>query len=164
MRRLLPLFGLVLLVLPATAEAALPAAKTPPRSVAGVKITWPLTAAETSLAPGSSLAVAVRSSHRRAQLALLRVDGRGRAIRAVARKTLRSGTFSIALPATAGARYRLALEVAGKRYWSWITTPVPLPAAPAPVVVPAPPADCGGYWACDPSACASAVRRRPWSR
>ena len=67
-----------------------------------MKITWPLTAAETSLAPGSSLAVKVRSSHRRAQLALLRVDARGRAIRAVARKTLRSGTFSVALPATAG--------------------------------------------------------------
>ncbi len=140
-----------MLALPASVQAALPAAHPPPRSVAGVKIAWPLTAAETSAAPRSSLAVKVRSSHRRAQVALIRVDARGRAIRAVARKTLRSGTFTVALPGAAGARYRLALEVAGRRYWSWVTTPAPLhAAAPVPVPVPAPAPDCAGYGACDP--------------
>jgi hypothetical protein len=133
-----------LLLLPASAHAALPAAHPPGKSVAGVKIAWPLTAAETTQAPGASLSVRVRSSHRRAQLTLARVDGRGRALHAVARRTLRSGTFTVRLPALAGARYALRLTVAGKHYWSWILTPAP---KLAPVTTPS--IDCGQEYACE---------------
>jgi hypothetical protein len=114
-----------LLALPAAAHAALPAAHPPARSVAGVKVTWPLQAAETSLAPGSKLAVKVRSSHRRAVVSLLRADARGIPTRLLARRTLRSGAFRVGLPADQGAVYQLRVVVAGKRYWSWITTPAP---------------------------------------
>jgi hypothetical protein len=137
----------LLLLLPASAHAALPAAHLPGTSVAGVKIAWPLSAAETTLAAGASLTVRVSSSHRRARLALLRVDGRGRAMRAVARRTLRSGTFKVVLTAQPGVRYALRLTIAGRRFWSWIVTPVPQAAAKlAPVADP--PIDCGGEFAC----------------
>jgi hypothetical protein len=112
----------VILLAPAAANAALPEAHPPGKSVAGVKLTWPLKAAETPLAPGSKLTVKVRSSHRHAKLSLIRVDARGVPLRALARRTVRSGTFSVTLPAEIGASYQLRVVVAGKRYWSWVTT------------------------------------------
>ena len=64
----------------------------------------------------------------------------GRVLRAVARRTLRSGRFRATIPAGApGALYKLSLTVGRQRYWSWIATPKPLP-APAPAPTPTPPA------------------------
>jgi hypothetical protein len=128
---------------------ALPPAEPPSRSVAGVHVTWPLTAPETTLAPGTKLVVRVSSPRRRAQLSLVRVDARGRALRSIARRTLRKGTFTAQVPAAvAGARYALRLNVAGHRPWSWIMTPVPV--APTPVAAPTPEPKalsyCGEVW------------------
>jgi hypothetical protein len=134
--------GMLGLLLGAVAAiAALPPSEPPSRSVAGVHVNWPLTAPETTVAPGAKLVVRVSSPRRRAQLSLVRVDGRGRALRTVARRTLRKGTFTVQVPvAVAGARYALRLNVAGHKRWSWITTPsAPAPAAtPAPVATPIP--------------------------
>ena len=131
------MLGLLLGAVAAT--AALPPAEPPSRSVAGVHATWPLTAPETTLAPGAKLVVRVSSPRRRSQLSLVRVDARGRALRTIARKTLRSGTFTAQIPAAMpGARYALRLNVAGHKRWSWITTPVPAAPAPAPTSVPMP--------------------------
>jgi hypothetical protein len=46
-------------------------------------------------------------------VALVRVDGRGRPMRIVTRGALTSGRFTARLPARAGARYALRLEVGG---------------------------------------------------
>jgi hypothetical protein len=135
--------------------AALPPAEPPSRSVAGVYVTWPLTAPETTLAPGAKLVVRVSSPRRRAQVSLVRVDARGRALRAIARRTLRKGTFTAQVPAAApGARYALRLNVAGHKRWSWITTPVQMAPSPvpAPVATAAPTVEpkalsyCGDVW------------------
>ena len=106
--------------------------------VAGVRVTWPVTKAETSLAPGTKIVVRVSSSKRRSQLSLARVDASGRTMRVIARKTLRSGTFSATLPAAAPARYALRLGLAGRQYRSWITTPAPAPSPAPPKPAPAP--------------------------
>jgi hypothetical protein len=136
-----------LVAVPAAAQAAMPPAHAPAKTLAGARIGWPLTRPATSLGPGSKLTVTVRSTQRRALLSLLRVDSRGIPTRSVARRTLRSGRFTVTLPAEAGASYQLRVVVAGKRRWSWITTPLPagvtLPPAPA---APTPPA---GNLACD---------------
>ena len=133
-----------LLALPAAANAALPAAHPPASTIAGVKLTWPLAAAGTSLAPGSKVNVKVRSSHRRAVVSLLRADPRGIPTWLLARRTLRSGTFTAALPADQGATYQLRAVIAGKRYWGWITTPAPAqPILNTPVLAVVPlPLDC----------------------
>jgi hypothetical protein len=68
----------------------------------------------------------------------VRVDGRGRPMRIVTRGVLTSGTFTARLPALAGARYALRLEVGERRWWSWITTAGPL----LPVEGPASEATC----------------------
>ena len=109
---------------------ALPPAHVPPPVVAGVHFTWP---SETTVAAGSAVKVVIRSVHRRAQLSLVSVDRNGKAVRALARRTLKSGTFTarVGAPAT----YELRATVAGRKYWSWITVPAP---APAPVAVPTP--------------------------
>jgi hypothetical protein len=132
-----------LLALPAAAHAGSLDAKPPPKSVAGVKITWPLKAnAVTVLEPGAKLSVKVRSAHRRAVVSLLRADARGIPTRLLARRTLRSGTFTAALPAGQGVLYQLRVVVNGKRYWAWVATIVPAPPkAPDPMPALAP-LDC----------------------
>jgi hypothetical protein len=117
-----------LLALPAAAHASSLDAKPPPKSVAGVKITWPLKAnAVTLMDPGAKVSVKVRSEHRRAVISLLRADARGIPTRLLARRTLRSGTFTAALPADQGVLYQLRAVVNGRRYWAWIATIVPVP-------------------------------------
>jgi hypothetical protein len=136
---------------------ALPPAEPPAQSLAGVHVTWPLKAAETTLAPGAKLVVRVSSPRRRAQLSLVRVDARGRALRTITRRTLRKGTFTaMVTAATPGARYALRLNVGALKRWSWITTPRPAapapPPAPVPVATPAPTVEpkplgfCGEVW------------------
>lgn len=121
------------IIAPSAAIAATPA-KAPPRTVSGVKISWPQV---TEVAPGTKLSVKVRSAKRRSQLAFLSVTpGAKRAV--LAKKTLRSGTFSVTVPSAAGASYELRITVAGKRYASTITTRAPAP-TPPPVSSPAPP-------------------------
>jgi hypothetical protein len=127
-----------LLALPAAANAALPAAHPPANTVAGARLAWPLKTAETSLAPGSKLTVTVRSTRRRAIVSLVRADARGIPTRLLARRTLRSGAFTVSLPVDQGAAYQLRVVVAGKRYWSWITTPAAASADPCiPQTAPA---------------------------
>jgi hypothetical protein len=126
-----------MLALPAAAHADAPPAKT----VAGVKITWPAT--NFGYMPGMSVQVKVKSSHRRTQLSLVRVNAAGRALAAVARKTLRSGTFTVQLPMVNDRTYRLRATIAGRTYWSTVKVGAPL-ASPA---VPAPSACAGFSWA-----------------
>jgi hypothetical protein len=136
MRRIALVAALMPLVIAAPARAALPPAHPPAKKVAGVRVSWPPL---TTVKAGTIVGVKVSSAHRRSQLSLLRVDAAGRPVRALFRDTLLSGTFSVTIPpAPAGARYELRLEVAGKRYWSWLTTPTATPVLAAPVMIPAP--------------------------
>lgn len=116
-----------------SAAAALPPAKPPTTAglaSAGLKVTWPLAAPATASTPGARFAVKVRRGSARATVSLVRVNGDGRALRTVARRTLRSGTFTAVLPAAAPARYALRLSARGRTFFGWIE--VPAPAAPAP--------------------------------
>ena len=121
---------------------ALPPAEPPARVVSGVRITWPLAKPETVLEPGSKLTVRIASKRRRAKVSFVRVNTAGKGLATVARRTLRRGSFTVTVPsATPGARYALRLSVAGRKRFSWVTTPVPpilAPATPVPVPVPAP--------------------------
>jgi hypothetical protein len=128
-------------MVPAAAHAALPPAHPPAKSVAGVKLSWPKA---TSALPGSVVTVKVTSAHRRTKLALIRVTSAGKPIAAVARRTLRSGTFKATLSSTFGTTYALRATIAGKTYSSWITTPaVTDPSVPIALVCP--PAAPGPY-------------------
>jgi hypothetical protein len=119
---------------------ALPPAEPPARVVAGVQVSWPLSKPETELAPGAKLTVRVASKRRRAQLSFVRVNAAGKGLSTVAKRTLRRGSFTVTVPvATAGARYALRLNVAGRKRFSWVTIPVPpIPAPAAPVATPTP--------------------------
>lgn len=126
---------------------ALPPAEPPARVVSGVRITWPLAKAETVLEPGTKLTVRIASKRRRAKVSFVRVNANGKALATVGRRTLRRGSFTVTVPnATPGARYALRLTVAGRKRFSWVTTPIPVPppappavvAAPAPTSTPAP--------------------------
>lgn len=114
---------------------------------AEAKVTWPKT---TNVQPGAKLTVKVVSKQRRAQLAFIRMSPRA----TLARKTLRTGRFTVTVPAGAGVTYELRATVAGRRTVKRFTTPAAPPAvAPAPIVAPVPGAtptpvpieiDCGG--------------------
>jgi hypothetical protein len=116
---------------------ALPPAEPPARVVAGVQVTWPLAKPETVLAPGSKLTVRIASKRRRAQVSFVRVNATGKGLATVARRTLRRGAFTVAVPPALGARYALRVTVAGRKRFSWVTTPPPLP-APIPEATPVP--------------------------
>lgn len=119
----------------------MPAANPPKKSAlraVGLRISWPISASEVNLRPGTRLVVRVsrvrgaRTRRPKARIKLVRVDARGRAIKAVARRAMRAGTFVVRLPSRAGARYALRLAVGKQRYWSWIATSEPA----APVLEP----------------------------
>ncbi|MBE2317142.1 hypothetical protein DVA67_014265 [Solirubrobacter sp. CPCC 204708] len=125
MRTVFAAAAALLIAVPAVAEA-----KAPPKSVAGVKISWPK---QSEVSPGGELSVKVRSDKRRAQLAFLSATPGAKRV-LLARKTLRNGTFTVTVPTAADARYELRITVAGRRYSSTISTP----SAPAPATPPAP--------------------------
>jgi len=136
MNRILLIGALLALVSPAVAQAAPP----PSRPVTGVKISWPLKAKETTLAPGTRLTVKVVSAKRRSEVSLVRVNAGGRAVARIASLKLRSGSFRATVPSGDGLRYSLRLKLAGRTYSSTILTPaaVPPPTTPPP---PPPPSD-----------------------
>lgn len=152
---------MLIAALAVAASAALPPAHPPATTMSGVRISWPVKAAETSVEPGTTLAVRLRSSNRRSRVSFVRADASGRSMKVIARRTLRTGTFSVKVPSTTTrARYALRIEIAGRKRFSWVTTaapvaapvPAPVPAAATPVPEPTPPLDmCGGLPA------------RPWS-
>ncbi len=135
MRRIVVASLVCLLAFPATAAAK------PPNPTAlkkeGVRVTWPVPATATK-AVGDLVEVRVRSERRRVKVSLVVVGSDGRPRKAVARRTLRNGTFraTLAEPGT----YALRLVVAKRRYASQLTVPAPPvpPPAPAPPMPPAP--------------------------
>ena len=99
---------------------AVTAARPPDRAALralGVSVTWPVSGSEASVRAGEYLSVEVRSRRRQVRVALVRLSGEGRP-GVVAQRRLRRGAFRTRLPST-GGRYRLQLEVAGRR-WSTI--------------------------------------------
>jgi hypothetical protein len=132
-------------LIPALAALAFPAsappAQLPPtRAIDGVRIVWPARQASVRLSAGALVRVRVRSDGPRSRVRLVRVTASGKPMRTIARATLRSGSFSVALPLVAPARYALRAQVAGHRYWSWIVVAAsPTPPAPAPTPTPVPP-------------------------
>lgn len=131
MNRILLVGALLALASPAAAHAAPP----PARPVTGVKISWPLKAPQTTLAPGSRLTVKVVSAKRRSEISLVRVNAGGRAVARIASLKLRSGSFRATVPAGDGLRYSLRIKLAGRTYSSTILTPAAVP----PPTIPAPP-------------------------
>ncbi|WP_205697752.1 hypothetical protein [Conexibacter sp. SYSU D00693] len=111
------------LAVPSVAQAAAPsrtgASATPEAlRVAGLRVTWPVQGTSVERAPGARVVVEVRRERRtgsRATVTLARVDGRGRTLGVLARRTLRGGRFAAKLATTPGARHELRLDVAGRR-------------------------------------------------
>jgi hypothetical protein len=100
-------------VVPSAADA-----KPPDRAALralGVSVTWPVSGSAASVRAGEYLSVEVRSRRRQVRVALVRLSGEGRP-GVVAQRRLRRGAFRTRLPST-GGRYRLQLDVAGRR-WS----------------------------------------------
>jgi hypothetical protein len=97
---------------------ALPPVQLPPPVVAGVHITWPK---QTGASAGTALTVKVASARHTARLSLVAVGRDGKPVRALARRTLRTGTFK----ATVGGAgtYELRITVAGRSYGSWVNVP-----------------------------------------
>ena len=110
-------------VSPAVAHAALPAAH-PPTSAQlrakKVQLTWPLT--DRARLPGFHvIRIPVRSLKHPVTLSLVEVDRRGRTIRTLERETLRRGMFEAYIAEPGMQRLALRLRVGRSRYWSWIT-------------------------------------------
>jgi hypothetical protein len=103
---------------PAGAHAQLPAAKPPPRSPFGIDVNWPTRSDLMRFERGQTLAVAIDSPRRQARLSLVAVDAAGKPTRAVARRTLRRGTFKVTIP-SAGT-FALRMAIGDRRYWTWI--------------------------------------------
>jgi hypothetical protein len=103
----------------------------PPAQAAGLKVTWP---AKRTYAPGEQLVVKV-ASRKPVRVAFVRESARGRIMRTIARKTLRTGTFSALAPSPGryavrvGARHRAATVAPPAA-----AAPVPAPSTPAPPV------------------------------
>ena len=105
-------------VLPAAAAADLPPQQPPPSTPLGINVSWPARHTNTGYEPGSRIEVRVDSARRPVKLSLVSVDPDGRPLRAVARQTLRRGTFRATVPAA--GMFALRMNVADRRYWSWI--------------------------------------------
>jgi hypothetical protein len=130
----------------APAAKALPAPK-PPSDAAlkelGVRVVWPAKDRVTTVTPGERIRVPVRRAGASTpRVTLVRVDARGRPLRAVMGDSGRRGVLRVTVPSRAGARYALRLQVGDALFWSWLETapdpePVPEP-TPAPVLEPPP--------------------------
>jgi Big-like domain-containing protein len=123
-----------LLALPAAAPAMTVAAPQPPNAAVlralGLKVGWPVRGSTATVPGGRQLVVDVArvpGRHGRrpsVRVSLVRLDGRGVPMYAVARSTLKSGTFTAQVPRRAG-RYVLWLHVAGRHYGTSITAGCP---------------------------------------
>lgn len=79
--------------------------------------------------PGATLTVKVASKQRPAQLAFVRVSPRA----TLARKTLRTGRFTVTVPAGDGVTYELRATIAGKRI-DCDGTALPIGSKPPPCI------------------------------
>jgi hypothetical protein len=112
--------GGVLLLAPVTAHAQLPPHKPPPLTPYGATLKWPTRSPQSVFEPGQTIEVTIDSPRRRAKLSLVAVDAKGTPTRAVARRTLRRGTFRAALPGS--GKFALRLVIGDRRYWTWINS------------------------------------------
>jgi hypothetical protein len=113
-------------------QARATAVPTRPVALSGLTVAWPASSSIT-LAPNSRLRIAVRPTAKaartaRAQFTFVRASADGRALRVIARRTLRSGTFTAAVTASRAARYRLAVS-SGRMRRTVSVAIEPLPAA-----------------------------------
>lgn len=152
---------------PATAAQAAATAPSGPDAAAlraaGVKVTWPLSGATTSVISGTKLSVRVRVVRGKKRpalvhLALVRTSATGRVKKLVEGAVLRGGVFNVRVPRAAGRHYALTLKAGKVRYTSRFnavavsshdTVPpaAPRPATPgAPVPVPNGPAPMDPCW------------------
>lgn len=119
------------LLLALAAVLALPAA-----AQASLRITWPQ---QRTYAPGETLTVKVVSS-KPVRAALVRESASGKVMRTVARRTLRRGMFSAAVPAA--GRYSLRIAKRART----VTVAAPAPPDPPPAdPLPAPPSPTSCY-------------------
>ncbi|HEX4345694.1 MAG TPA: immunoglobulin-like domain-containing protein [Solirubrobacteraceae bacterium] len=108
-----------LIAVPAAGAAAPPSTRT--EHVGGYLVQWPSNAALGLLRPGDGVQASLipsakaRRLGRVAVVTLARVTRSGVAVHLVARRSLRSGTFSTRLPAGSTGRYRLRVVV-GRAY------------------------------------------------
>ena len=117
MRLTAPVLAALAVGLPATA-----AAKPPDRAELrklGVAVTWPISGSEATVRAGEYLSVEVRSRRRLVRVSLVEVDGP-----VIVRRRLRRGAVRTRLP-VGGGRFRLMLEVAGRRYSTLIQAVLP---------------------------------------
>jgi hypothetical protein len=129
MQRALPLLLIVVV-----AALALPVA-----THASLKVTWP---EQRTYAAGEELTVKV-ASDKAVPVALVRQSASGKVMRTIARRTLRKGTFTAAVPAAG----RYSLRVAQRGRTVTVVEPVAWPqASPTPPptfpTLPAPPTAC----------------------
>ena len=111
--------GGVLPLAPVIAHAQLPPHKPPPLTPYGATLKWPTKSPQRVFEPGQTIEVTIDSPRRRAKLSLVAVDAKGTPTRAVARRTLRRGTFRASIPGS--GTYALRLVIGDRRYWTWIT-------------------------------------------
>jgi hypothetical protein len=103
---------------PAGAHAQLPAPQPPPMAPFGIDLKWPTRSDGFVFERGQTLAVSVDSPRRKARLSLVAVDAAGTPTRAIARRTLRRGTFKVTIP-SAGT-FALRMAIGDRRYWTWV--------------------------------------------
>lgn len=147
-----PLVGAVAtaaaLLAPALTTTAPAAVSPPPKALPALdlRVSWPVSGAESEVRAGSRLTVSLRrTSGRRAgartraaaRVSLVRLDLSGRAVRTVASKRLGRavGRVVVTLPTAQGVSYELRLKVAAKRFASRLVVAAP-PVVTPPVVTP----------------------------
>jgi hypothetical protein len=117
-------------------------------------VDWPVRGDQVRMLAGQKVQVRVRSAERRSIISLVRVDRAGKVMSVVARRVVRTGTFTAKVP-TAGVptRYRLRVVIAGRpRREALITTPsasslwsefCPGPTGPVTMIVDTPTVKAG---------------------
>jgi hypothetical protein len=95
----------------------------------GLRVAWPVSDAVPIFYAGERLVVCadVADAAPAASVSLVRVDARGATLDVVTRRGVRDGSTGVSIPA-AGGRYRLRLDVAGRRFFSSLTARRPRPA------------------------------------
>jgi hypothetical protein len=137
-RRLLPAL-LLTSVLWAAVPIAAAGAAAPPRTLreAGLLVNWPRT-----VIPGAVFRVNVKATRARLRtgraftIALVRTDARGRTLRTVARRRMRSGVFEARVPPQARRRYAAVIAADGARFRKSFPTGPALPPGVEPATPP----------------------------